>query len=84
MVTVIVYGAMHGKSFYSVLSGKSDTHRDAAISGFYGGFDRCSRNNKWSYIERPENQPAELYNLESDPCEKNNVIDEYHKEAVLL
>lgn len=88
LLELIGYGnccsAMHGKSFCSVLSGKNDTHRDAVITGFFGGQDRCIRNNRWSCIERPGDQPDELYDLKSDPRERNNVIDKYHDEAVLL
>ena len=88
LLELIGYGdchaAMHGRSFSAVLSGKSDTHRDAAITGYFGGKDRCIRNDKWSYVERPGDEPDELYDLESDPRERNNVIDKYHNEALLL
>ena len=51
---------------------------------FFRGKDRCIRNKKWSYIERSADQPDELYDLESDPAEKNNLIDKYYKEALQL
>jgi len=72
--------SMHGGSFLSVLDG-ADTHREFAISGYYEAPDRCVRDGKWSYIHRPEGQPDELYDLESDPRERHNLVDEKPDEA---
>lgn len=73
--------AMHGKSFLPVLMEESDDHRPAIITGFHEGADRCVRDKKWSYIRRPAGQPDELYNLETDPKETINLIDQYPNEA---
>jgi len=76
--------AMHGKSFASILKGETNEHRQAIITGYYGGFDRCIRDKKWSYIARPDEEPDELYDLQSDPQETKNMIDKYHQETLRL
>ena len=76
--------SMHGKSFLPVLKGDTNEHRQAVITGFYKGEDRCIRDKRWSYILRPEGEYDELYDLKSDPRETKNVIDEYQDEAVRL
>jgi arylsulfatase A-like enzyme len=73
--------SMHGKSFLSVLRGDQDTHRESIITGFHEGAERCLRDGSWSYIQRPTGQPGELYNLQEDPHERNNVIEQYPEEA---
>lgn len=76
--------SMHGKSFLPVIEGYTDRHRDAVIVGYYEGIDRCIRDLHWSYIQRPEGEPDELYNLDEDPKEKNNLIDRFPEEAIRL
>jgi arylsulfatase A-like enzyme len=61
--------SMHGKSFLPVLNAETDKHRKAVIMGYYEGVDRCVRDNLWSYVQRPEGEPDELYNLNEDPKE---------------
>lgn len=73
-----------GKSFAAVLKGEADTHRSAVICGYHEAFDRCIRDETWSYIARPEGQPDELYNLADDPKERRNLIDEHPDEAKRL
>jgi len=73
--------SMHGKSFLPVLENETDEHRTAAIMGYHEGLDRCIRDCEWSYIQRPEKEPDELYNLVKDPKEKANLIDECQEEA---
>jgi arylsulfatase A-like enzyme len=68
-------GAMHGRSFRPVLEGETQTHREAIVTGFHEGYDRCIRTAEWSYIERPAGEEDELYNLRDDPKEQHNVID---------
>lgn len=77
-------GSMHGRSLRPVLSGDTEEHRDAVISGYYEGQDRCIRTKTWSYIARPEGQPDELYHLQDDPRETQNRIDKQFQEAVAL
>lgn len=76
--------SMHGKSFAPVLEGKTGTHHETVITGYYQGVDRCIRDGVWSYIQRPEGETDELYNLVADPRERNNVIDAHHEEAQRL
>ncbi len=77
-------GAMHGQSFRHVLEGDADTHREAVITGYHEGIDRCIRTKEWSYIERPAGQPDELYHLADDPTEQRNRIESDRAEAERL
>jgi arylsulfatase A-like enzyme len=72
---------MHGKSFLPVLRGDQDAHREAIITGFHEGAERCLRDATWSYIQRPTGEPGELYNLNEDPHECKNLIEQYPEEA---
>ena len=45
---------------------------------------RCIRDRRWSLIERPAGQPDELYDLEADPRERRNLIDQHPEEAMRL
>jgi arylsulfatase A-like enzyme len=76
-----VDAAMHGRSFAAVLRGDTDRHRDASISGYHRGGDRCIRDARWSYVERPGDRPDELYDLAADPRETRNLVDERPEEA---
>jgi len=76
--------SMPGKSFKPVVLGDSDTHRDAVICGYHAGIDRCIRDAVWSYVQRPEGETDELYNLMDDPRETRNLIDEHKEEALRL
>ena len=76
--------AMNGRSFLDVLKGDADGHRDVIITGYHGAVDRCTRDRTWSYVQRPEDEPDELYNLADDPAERENLIDSHHEEAVRL
>ncbi len=76
--------AMAGQSFLPVLKGNADDHREAIITGYHHGIDRCTRDRTWSYIQRPEGAPDELYNLIDDPQERHNHIDEHPQEALRL
>jgi arylsulfatase A-like enzyme len=77
-------GAMHGASFRPVLDGRADRHRDAVITGYFEGLDRCVRTAEWSYIARPVGQQDELYHLGRDPLERDNLIDTHREEAERL
>ena len=74
-------GAMHGRSFRRVLEGDGDSHRSAIIVGYHAAHDRCVRDQTWSYIRRPGDEPDELYDLEGDPRETRNLVDEHPEEA---
>jgi len=73
--------SMHGRSFLSVLRGEADKHRDVIITGYNEGPDRCVRDGTWSYVQRPEGQRHELYNLARDPRERVNLVDQYPGEV---
>ena len=77
-------GAMHGKSFVPVLRGDTDRHRDVIVTGYHDCVERCIRDHTWSYVQRPQEEPDELYNLLEDPRERNNRIDDYPAEALRL
>ena len=72
---------MHGRSLMPIVRGEVDSIRDAVITGFHEGVDRCIRDKVWSYIRRPAGEPDELYNLIEDPRERVNLIDEHPREA---
>ena len=74
--------AMQGKSVLPLVRGELATLREAAISGYHEGQDRCIRDETWSLVLRPGSQPDELYNLMEDPQERNNVI-ELHRDVAL-
>jgi arylsulfatase A-like enzyme len=76
--------AMQGSSFLPVLRGDSDMHRQVIITGYYEAADRCVRDQTWSYVQRPEGESDELYNLIEDPREHTNLIDQYPEEALRL
>ena len=76
--------SMHGRSFLPVLRGEADEHRDVIITGFQEAPERCVRDQRWSYVQRPEGEKDELYNLIEDPRERANLIDEYPEEALRL
>ncbi|MCC6444305.1 MAG: sulfatase [Armatimonadetes bacterium] len=73
--------SMHGQSFAPALRGESDAGREAVITGYHEGVDRCIRDAAWSYIQRPGDEPDELYHLPSDPRERANLIDTHPDEA---
>jgi arylsulfatase A-like enzyme len=73
--------AMQGRSFLPVLYGDADVHREAIITGYHEAPDRCVRDGTWSYVQRPEGEPDELYHLIEDPRERVNLIDQYPEEA---
>ena len=75
---------MQGLSFAKVLTGERNRHREYVIMGYHESEDRCIRDEEWSYIHRPEDQPDELYNLLEDPRETLNLINERKDVAVRL
>jgi arylsulfatase A-like enzyme len=77
-------GSMHGRSFAAVVRGETDRHREATISGYHEGIERCIRDGEWSYVQRPPDEADELFHLRDDPKEINNLIDMHPDEAVRL
>lgn len=65
-------------SFAPVLRGACDEHRPATVA-VEDPFE-CIRDRAWKYI-RNLGDHDELYNLEADPLEQRNVIDEHPEQA---
>lgn len=65
-----------GKSFKNILKGKTiDNWSDAAFFEFVTV--RVIRTTKWKYMKRlDDEEPNTLYDMENDPGEKNNLINE--------
>jgi arylsulfatase A-like enzyme len=76
--------AIQGRSLMPVIRGELDAIREAIITGFHEGVDRCIRDQRWSYIVRPEGEKNELYDLVEDPKEQTNLIDTHPEEAKRL
>lgn len=76
--------ALAGRSLLPVIRGQVDRVRDVVITGYHAGRDRCVRDETWSYISRPGEEPDELYHLDEDPREQRNLIDERPAEAQRL
>lgn len=73
-----------GKSFASLLKGNEcDLENDVVIYDEYGP-TRMIRTDKWKYIHRYPDGPFELYDLENDPEEKINLINDKDKEEIVL
>lgn len=69
--------AMHGKSFWPLVTGEAEKLRDYVITGYHESAHRCIRDLEWSYIHRPAGEPCELYHLTADPGEQRNVANEF-------
>ena len=76
--------SMHGNSFRSVIEGADEDLHEAVITGYHQGIDRCIRDRRWSFIHRPEGETDELYDLQADPRERTNLVDEHPEEAQRL
>lgn len=73
--------SMHGHSLVPLMAGAEDPVRDVVVTGYHESEHRCVRDGRWSYLRRPPGRTDELYDLEADPDEQTNVIDEYPAEA---
>jgi arylsulfatase A-like enzyme len=69
--------ALQGKSLLPLVRGAVERLREATISGYHSGEDRCIRDETWSLVLRPGEQADELYNLREDPKERHNVIEQH-------
>ena len=65
-----------GESFLPVLQGRRDESRDHVIIYDEYGDTRMVRTTTWKYVQRYPDGPNELWDLESDPDERRNLIDD--------
>jgi arylsulfatase A-like enzyme len=63
-----------GRSFVPVLTGKSDSARDAIFLAFME-FQRAVRQGDWKLIRYPQVNVSQLFNLRDDPEEMHNLCD---------
>ena len=69
--------ALPGKSLLPVLTGKNDIVQRGEPVFWERGGNKAVREGKWKYVSAfPENKD-ELYDIESDRAENNNVADKY-------
>ncbi len=73
-----VPGDIDGISFLPTLLGKTQTNTHAALYWEFHerGFQQAARMGDWKAVRLKAGGPLELYNLKTDPGEKNNVAAE--------
>ncbi|GIN72531.1 arylsulfatase A family protein [Bacillus sp. J14TS2] len=73
-----------GKSFYGLLKGvQAEAHEHVVIYDEYGPV-RMIRTKDWKYIHRYPYGPHELYHLEEDPGERENLVENPSYEDILI
>ncbi|MBK36589.1 MAG: sulfatase [Gemmatimonadetes bacterium] len=65
-----------GQSFRANLEGGKDGLRDAVVIYDEYGPTRMARTREWKYVHRYGEGPNELYDLENDPDERENRVDD--------
>ena len=77
--------AFPGKSFAGIWKGQcaDRTEGDIAVFDEYGGV-RMLRQKRWKYVCRYPAGPNELYDLEADPQERENLIDKAPEQLIKL
>lgn len=68
-------GSRPGRSFASVLTGAEEHFRDDVVVFDEYGPVRMIRTKKWKYVRRYPDGPDELYDLENDPDEYMNLVN---------
>jgi arylsulfatase A-like enzyme len=71
----------HGQSLLPLITGQAQSIRKYAAMGFFSSEERCLRDQRYSYIRTQEGIANELYDLENDPDEQHNLIDEMRDKA---
>jgi arylsulfatase A-like enzyme len=71
-----------GRSFAGVLQGNPEASRDFVVVHDEYGPVRMIRNKEWKYVHRYPYGPHELYNLEKDPGEEDNLENQPDYTAV--
>lgn len=65
-----------GRSFLPALLGQTDTSRESVVIYDEYGNTRMIRTVDWKYVHRYPDGPNELWDLNNDPDERNNRIDD--------
>lgn len=69
-----------GESVLSTFYGDSDSGREEVVVHSEYGNMRMIRTDRWKYVHRYPRGPHELYDLESDPDERENLMEESNYE----
>jgi len=72
-----------GRSFLPLLQGRAMDERENVVVYDEYGPVRMVRSREWKYVHRYPYGPHELYDLDGDPDERNNLVDDTGKRAVL-
>jgi arylsulfatase A-like enzyme len=80
MAKIAVPSSLHGKSLQPILSGKATSIRDTIFLP-YLKVQRAVRDDRWKLIAYPKIQHLQLFDLENDPHETNNLIDDAKHQA---
>jgi len=82
LVGAPVPGDLEGKSLAPVIHGEQDSVRDTVFLG-YRDFQRAVRRGPWKLIRYPKVNKTQLFNLEKDPFETNDLAaDPQHADKV--
>ncbi len=68
--------AKPGRSFDNLLQGGRDTGRDDVVVFDEYGPVRMVRTREWKYVHRHPDGPHELFDLQADPGERSNLVDD--------
>jgi arylsulfatase A-like enzyme len=79
---VEVPAAVTGKSFAAVARGRHDEHHEA-IFGYYQDSQRMIRTARWKLIHYPRANRWQLFDLQADPHELENLADDPKRQAVV-
>lgn len=73
--------SIDSRSLVPVLNGKSRAVHPFIV-GYFRNMQRMIRTNQWKYIEYPEAKQIQLFQLSSDPYEKNNLANDEEQRQV--